>query len=314
MNRIPREKALVYALDAALPPSLRVAAGEAFVVETEDASSGLLTAADRPPTPENTPYTRRTPSRANPVGGPVYVEGVRPGGRVKVEIVEIALAPTGVTYNQPPYSPLGDSRRWPEAGEYFILPVEHRDGQAILSERLRWPLGPMVGTLACAPEWEVQATSASQGAWGGNLDVADFRPGATVFLHAYHEGGLLFVGDVHGCQGDGEYFGTADESRAEVVLRAGPVDGGPLPAPRVETRERIVALAVDKPLEAAAHGAIRHLLDWLVDELGFERREAYLTIGLNPEFRLRVYQMTAMRDLRFVVGASLPKTTLKEGP
>jgi len=306
VKRIRREQALVYGLDGSLPPVLRVAAGEPFVVETEDASSGRLTGGDRPPTPENTPYVRFTPSKANPVGGPVYVEGVRAGGRLKVEILEINLAPWGVAYNQPPCSPLGAAVDWPEARDYFLVKVDHREGEAIVSERLRWPLAPMVGTLACAPEWEVRASGCGQGPWGGNLDVADMRAGATVTLSAYHEGGLLFVGDVHGCQGDGEYFGTADESRAEVVLRAFPAEGGALPAPRVETEERIVALGIDRPLEAAAWTAARHLMDWLVEEFGFDRREAYLTIGLNPDFHFVVHQMTAIGDLRFVVGATLP--------
>ena len=313
MKRIRREEALVYALDGSLPPVLRVAAGEPFAVETEDASSGHLTAGDRSPTPENTPYVRYTPSKANPVGGPVYIEGVQAGARVKVEILEIGLAPWGVAYNQPPYSPLGDCADWPDAREYFLVRVEQRGGEAIVSERLRWPLSPMVGTLACAPEWEVHSSGSGQGSWGGNLDVADYRPGATVTITAYHDGGLLFVGDVHGCQGDGEYFGTADESRAEVVLRAFPADGDPLPAPRVETAERIVALGIDKPLEAAAWSAARHLMDWLVEEFGYSLREAYLTVGLNPDFHFVVHQMCAISDLRFVVGAALPRKYLREG-
>lgn len=312
MKRVGRDQALGYALDGSLPPVLRVAPGEPFAVETEDASSGHLTAGDRPPTPENTPYVRFTPSKANPVVGPVYVEGVRPRQRVRVEILQIDLAPWGVAYNQPPYSPLGNAADWPEAGEYFLVRVEHRGGQAVVSERLRWPLAPMVGTLACAPEWEVRASGSGQGPWGGNLDVADMRPGATVTLTAYHEGGLLFVGDVHGCQGDGEYFGTADESRAEVVLRAFPAEGGPLPAPRVETAERIVALGIGKPLEAAAWAAARHLLDWLVEEAGYSRREAYLTVGLSPDFHFLVHQMTAIGDLQFVVGAALPRSYVEE--
>jgi amidase len=312
MKRIPRERALGYSLDASLPPALRVRAGEPFAVETEDASSGHLTAGDRTPTPENTPYVRFSPSKANPVGGPVFVEGVRAGERVKVEILEIDLAPWGVAYNQPPYSPLGDSAAWPDAREYFLVRVEQRGGEAAISERLRWRLAPMVGTLACAPEWEVHSSGSGQGPWGGNLDVADYGPGATVTLTSYHEGGLLFVGDVHGCQGDGEYFGTADESRAEVVLRAFPAAGRPLPAPRVETEERVVALGIDKPLEAAAWAAARHLMEWLAEDFGYSRREAYLTIGLNPDFHFVVHQMCAIRDLRFVVGASLPRKYLRE--
>ena len=306
MKRLPRERALVYAFDPTLPPALTVAAGETFAIETEDASSGLLTGGDLPPTEDNVPYVRHQPARANPVGGPVHVEGVRAGDRVKIEIVDVELAPSGVAYNRPALSPLEDSRRWPEGGKPFTVRVEHRDGEAVVSRRLRWRLAPMIGTLACAPEWELHATSVGQGAWGGNLDVVDFAPGAAVFVNAHHDGGLVFAGDVHGCQGDGEYLGVADESRSEVVLRASAAPGDPLPAPRVETAELMVALGIDKPLEAAADRAIRHLMTWLVEEHGFTRRDAYLAVGLNPDFRLRVYQMTAIRDLRFVVGASLP--------
>jgi len=307
MQRIPRSKALVYGLDGSLEPVLRVEAGETFAIETEDASSGNLTAGDRPPTPENTPYTSSTPSKSNPVGGPVHVEGVRAGSRVKVEIEAVDLAPWGVAYNQPPFSPLGDLRSFPEAGEYFLVRVEHRPDEAYISERLRWPVRPMIGTLACAPEWEVQASGASQGPWGGNLDVQEYCPGAVVTLMAYHDGGLLFAGDVHGCQGDGEYFGTANESRAEVRLSVRPVEGDPLPAPRVETADLIVAVGIGKPLERAADAAARHLIAWLVEEFGFEPKESYLAVGLNPEFRFRVYQMTAIDELRFVVGATLPR-------
>jgi amidase len=311
MQRIPRSRALVYALDPTLEPVLRVRAGELFAVETEDASSGHLTSGDKPPTPENTPYTAHSPSRSNPVGGPVHVEGVRAGSRVKVEIAGIDLAPWGVAYNQPPFSPLGDVRSFPAGGEYFLVKVEHGPEEAVISERLRWPIWPMVGTLACAPEWEIHGSATSQGPWGGNVDVLDFRPGATVTLMAYHDGALLFAGDVHGCQGDSEYFGTSDESRAEIRLRAWPADGEPIPAPRVETPETIVALGIDRPLERAADAAARHLIAWLGEEFGFSPREALLTVGLNPEFRFRVYQMTAT-ELRYVVGATLPRSFVEQ--
>jgi acetamidase/formamidase len=306
VQRISREQAHEYGLDGSLEPVLRVAAGEPFAVETDDASSGLLTSGELVPTVENLPYTQFTPAKGNPVGGPVHVEGVAARGRVKIEIVSIDLAETGIWYNRPPLSPLRDSREWPEGGEAWSVVVHHGDGEAEV-ERLRWPLSPMVGTLACAPEWEVHSTTGGQGAFGGNLDVVDYGAGAAVYLTSYHDGGLLFVGDVHGCQGDGEWASVADESRAEVVLRAWPEPGEPLPAPRVVTADRIVALGIAKPLERAANRAIMHLMSWLVDELGFTRREAYLSVGLNPDFHIRVYQMTAAYGLDFVAGASLPR-------
>jgi len=308
MQRIRRDQATIYALDGRLEPMLRVEAGEPFVIETDDASTGRLTSGKLLPTPDNTPYTAYAPAKANPVGGPVHVAGVTARSRIRIEIVDIKLEPHGVAYNQPPISPLGTDSSFPEAGEYFLERVEHGEAEAVISDRLRWPIWPMVGTLACAPEWEVHSSGSGQGPWGGNVDVLDFRPGATVILSTYHEGGLLFAGDVHGCQSDTEYFGTADESQATVTLRAWPEAGDLLPAPRAITDESIVALGIARPLEAAAHAAIRHLLDWLVESYGFTRREAYLTAGLNPEFRLRVYQMTSIDELAYVVGATLPRS------
>jgi hypothetical protein len=53
-------------------------------------------------------------------------------------------------------------------------------------------------------------------------------------------------------------------------------------------------------------------MEWLIEDYSHTYREAYLTIGLNPDFRITVHQMTAISDLQFVVGASLPKVYLKE--
>ena len=311
MKRIRRADVRVYRLDAALPPILHVEPGEEFAVETEDASSGLLAEHEMLPTAENLPYLRHDPVQSNPMAGPIFVAGVRAGQRLKVEIVDITVAPAGATRSRPAMSPLGDSRTWPELGEPFMVRVHHRDGQAVISDRMHWDLSPMIGTLACAPEWEAHGSAPGQGPWGGNLDVRDVRRGASVYLNAYHDSGLLFIGDVHGCQGDGEYAGAADETRAEVVVRAAPAAGAPLPYPRVETDDRIIALYVDKPLEAAAHGAVQHLMRWLVEDFGFSRREAYLMVALNPAFHIHVYQMTAIHGLSYTVGASLPQKEVR---
>jgi acetamidase/formamidase len=289
-----------------------VRAGEPFTIETEDASRGLLAAADRPPTPETTPYVKATPGKGNPVGGPVFVDGVKAGQCVRIDILDITIAPTGACWSRPSGSPFGDSRAWNELAEPFTVAVTHADDGAKISDRLRWRLAPMVGTIACAPEWEVRSTSLGQGPWGGNLDITDLQVGSSIFLNSYHDGGLVYLGDVHGCQGAGEYIGGADETRAEVTVRVAPADFPPLPSPRLITPETVTAVHIARPLEAAAHGAARHLMSWLCDEYGFSQRDAYLIVGLHPDFRFSIYQMTAIEELRFVVGASLPREYLDD--
>jgi acetamidase/formamidase len=169
----------------------------------------------------------------------------------------------------------------------------------------------MIGTIACAPEWEVRSTWGAQGDWGGNLDIADIAPGATVHLRAPRDGGRLFVGDVHGCQGDGEYSGVADESRAVVALRVLESRAtAPLPVPRIVTGERWIAIGLGRPLETAVERAIRALMEWLVAAGGLSDLEAYRTISLHPDFTIRIYQMTAIASLAFVAGASLPRAAI----
>src|SRR6266571_1511883 len=45
------------------------------------------------------------------------------------------------------------------------------------------------------------------GPHGGNLDVPEFGPGTTVYLPINVDGALMFLGDCHAVQGDGELCG-----------------------------------------------------------------------------------------------------------
>src|SRR6476619_5435781 len=79
MQRITREHARKYAFDWRDEPLLRVRPGEPFEVETYDASTGYFkTAADKA-VPAKRPGFDRVPPLANPIGGPVYVEGADRG-------------------------------------------------------------------------------------------------------------------------------------------------------------------------------------------------------------------------------------------
>ena len=61
----------------------------------------------------------------------------------------------------------------------------------------------MIGVLGTAPELEV-FSNAWPGPHGGNMDVQEVCPGATVYLPVNVPGALLHIGDVHAIQGDGE--------------------------------------------------------------------------------------------------------------
>ena len=91
MKRILRAQAKVYAFDRSLPPKLRVDPGEKFILETEDAASGYLRKEGQ--SPLNRPFIDETwPPSANPVAGPIYIEGVHRGDLLAVRIEDILVA------------------------------------------------------------------------------------------------------------------------------------------------------------------------------------------------------------------------------
>lgn len=317
MKRILREQAKAYAFDRSLPPKLRVNPGEKFILETEDAASGYLR--EEGQSPLNRPFIDETwPPSANPVAGPIYVEGVHRGDLLVVRIEDILVAGDQSYTFTARRGPIQDSIQWSQAAEPYTHVLRHepgpsgtmRDGRVWFNDRVSWPVAPFIGTIAVAPEREVLTSIFGQGIGGGNIDCRDIRPGNILYLNAQNDGGLLFVGDVHASQGDTEFSGVAAESRAEVTLSVEIIPGKKIPYPRIETPTSLIALYNSRPLEHAVTRAIFLLMEWLVEEYGFSQRDAYLQVSVNPGVKVHVYQMIPEMALLYTAGVEFPKECL----
>ncbi len=318
MQRLPLDQAIGYLLSKDLPPALGVQPGESFIVETEDNVEGGLRSEDRLPTVENVPGLAYTPARANPVAGPIYVEGAKKGVTLAVHIDRVVPDMQGVTFFGIGIGPLDFSPKWPELGKPFTKIIRHangpsgttRDGRALFSDKVSWDLEPFIGTIATAPEWEAESSVLGQGLFGGNMDVRDIKEGNTLFLNCFAEGGLLFVGDVHASQSDTEWYAAANECRAELELRCEVIENKQIPNPRIETPDSIIQLCSDKPLEAAVNRAMTDLVDWIVTDYGLDVKDAYMFMSICPDVRIRIYQMCPIGRLRFTVGAEIARRHL----
>jgi amidase len=316
MKRIERDLARKYAFDWRDEPLLRVAPGEAFEMQTWDASTGYFKTPADLAIPGKRPGFDRTPPQANPIAGPVYVEGAKRGDTLVVEIESIQVADYSWIAVGPNRGPLGNSSRWPQlSGEYTTKVFRHtpgpsgttRDGTLHFSDRLSWPITPFIGTLGVAPDREVCTSIDGQGEWGGNLDIRDVAPGNKIYLPVHHEGALFYLGDVHASQGDTEFTGTAAETCADVRVKLSVISGKKVPWMRIEKPDTLVGLAFDRPLEAAVEAATVRLMDWLVAEHGMTAVDAYCLVSTCPDFRINVYQMCKIAKLSFVAGAEIPK-------
>ncbi len=319
MQRIVREQSRKYAFDWEDEPLLRVQCGESFEIETYDASTGYFQSERDKAIPALRPGFNRSPPLANPIGGPVWLEGAEPGDTLQITIEDILVGDFSWIAIGPRRGPLGESTRWPELSADYTTKIfrhsagpssTYRDGTLHFNERISWPITPFIGTIGVAPEREVTTSIDGQGEWGGNLDIRDVSVDNRIHLPIFHRGALFYLGDVHASQGDTEFTGTAAETTATVRVRLDLIKGKRVPWMRIEKPQSIVAIHANRPLEAAVETATFNLMDWLISDFTFTPTDAYCFVSTCPDFRINVYQMCKLGKLSFVAGAEIPKKYL----
>lgn len=314
MQRLQRETGFEYDFSAR-EPRLVVAPGEQFVVETEDAMSGLIEREDQPPDAAALGEVLSL-DRFNPCAGPIAVRGAAAGDVLAITIHEIVPAPSGVACVFEGLGPLADSAAHPDCrGPFTKVVTQDATGRGVYGDRLTFELAPHIGTIGLAVSDPVAAgadTNYGQGAFGGNIDCRDIAPGNTLLLPVAVEGGCLYLGDVHSAMADGELFGTGVETRADVTMSCEILSGPTIPAPRVQTPTHIVQLNSARPLEEAIDQAFRWMLEWLVTDYELSARDAYVLLGIHPEVRVCVYQVVRIGRLMATVGVAFPRSLLEQ--
>ena len=256
---------------------------------------------------------------ANPIAGPVFIEGAERGDVLVACIEEVEVANYSWVAVGPKRGPLGESTRWPELStEYTTKIFPHTpgpsgtmlDGNLQFSDSISWPITPFIGTLGTAPDREVRTSIDGQGAWGGNLDMRDAAAGNRVLMPVFHDGALFYLGDLHASQGDTEYIGTAAETCGTVRLHFEIIKQKKLPFLRIEKPDTLIAVQSARPLEVAVDTATQHLMAWLVEEYEFTPTDAYCLVSTCPDFRINVYQMCDIAQLNYVAGAEIPRKYL----
>jgi acetamidase/formamidase len=269
-----------YTLGPEHPPAVRVPPGARLRIETELNIGDKLHSVDEPfdAAMVNLPFV-------NPVTGPVDVEGATDEHALVCEIQRMELVPPGFTALVPGFGPFVDWVRHRDFGVHARV-VDVRDGEVHWDERTRIPVAPMVGTIGTSPLLDSISTI-DNGPHGGNMDVQEIGPGTRLYLPVKVEGALLYLGDCHAVQGDGELCGIgAIEIRTHTTVR---LDLVPRPEgmswPRLETENHIGAAASARPLEDAFRLAVEELVGWMVSEHGFSAADAVLLLGQVAEAR-----------------------------
>jgi len=254
--------------DASVPPVLRIrpGTGETIAFETDDAvyaelhDHGDLGALTAP---------------INPVTGPVYVEGAKPGDALAVHVHEIRLGDHGWSQSLPGAGAL--QNRMPDHVVSRRIPI---DAQGVhLTERHLVPARPMIGCIGTAPASGQNSTVMPTTALGGNMDLTDVAPGATVYLPVEVEGALLSIGDIHAVMARGESSFVAIEAAGVAVVSVDLLSDAGLRAPRVETDEEWIFVGLGDPVQESIRRGYEDVFDDLVDGRGWDRMDAYAVMS-----------------------------------
>ncbi len=276
---------VAYAWDRDEPPMLTVAPGAVVELRLRDASDGQL---DDAAVTED--VTDLDPDRANPLTGPVAVEGARPGDTLLVHVEAVHTEDWGWTAVIPGFGLLPDDFPDPHLALSRITGDTVRFG----STGIELPHRPFIGTIGVAPAAPGPHATIPPLPTGGNLDCRDVRPGATLRLPVAVDGALLSAGDAHAVQGDGEVCGTAVETSATVRLRlelergtAPPLPHLTIPAEAHPAGTRHATLGVADDLMVATRDATRAMVDWLVAEHDLAAVDAYMLCSVIGDLRIR---------------------------
>jgi amidase len=256
------------------------------------------------------------------VAGPIFIEGLKAGDLLILEIEDIVPSERGWTGFVPTFGNLAKNADFPELQQPYSRITRHEPGPSgttsdgtgsfNVNREVTYPLRPFLGTIVTAPERGVENTLVSQGPWGGNIDCRDVRKGNRIMLNTSHDGGLLFFGDAHAAQGDSEYTGLADESAADTLARCHVVEQKQVPGVlRIETPESLIQVESARnagSMELALNGAFIGMMRWLTEEHGMDVKEAYLHFTANPEVRIHTYQFVT--PAFYVTGVEFPKKYL----
>jgi len=117
------------------------------------------------------------------------------------------------------------------------------------------------------------------------MDFNEIVEGATVYLPIANAGALLYLGDGHAAQGDGELNGNALETSMDVEFTVDVIPGKRLSGPRVESSTTLMSMGLGS-LDDAFKQATSSMVTWLADDYKLTPSEAAQVLGTAAQYKI----------------------------
>jgi acetamidase/formamidase len=243
--------------------------------------------------------------------GPVAVNGAEPGDVLEIRYQKIQPVTWGAVFNNPGALGTGLLPADYPQGQIKYLDLDLKKMNAAFAPNINVPLKPFPGTLGVAPPDGYfpplspgVTSSVPPGPHAGNVDLSELCEGAMLYIPVWKPGALLYTGDAHAVQGDGEISLTAletrfQELRIQVLLHKQKNFAWPI----AETSTHWIILGMDKDLNVAMQAAARNAIKFLASRAGMTELDAYALCSIAVSFRV-----TQVVDIVRGVHAMIPKS------
>ena len=311
-------------LDPKEPPKLTIDSGDTVSIETMMHSHDKVQ-------PGITMEQVIELRKANPGGGPhsmtgpIYVNGAEPGDVLEIRILKIVPKAFGVNFNLPgkEFPTIGALASEMPDGFIRFYKLDLAKKQTEFKPGIMIDLQPFPGTLAVGIDPndpsprkggvkdDPMAPVSTLRPWknGSNMDINELQAGSTIFIPVFIKGGLIWTGDSHCRQGNGEVSLTALEcSYKEIVLQPIVRKDLKLEWPRIETKTHWITVGLDEDLNKAMVNATREAVDFLANQkmVPMNRYEAYALVSMVGDCRV-----SQVVDVRKGVHCMIPKSIFR---
>ena len=265
--------------------------------------------------------------RANPGGGPhsmtgpIYVNGAEPGDTLEIRILKIVPKPFAINFNLPgkDFPTIGALATEMPEGFVKFFQIDPNKKTVEFKPGIEIDLAPFPGTFAVGIDPsdpsprkggvkdDPMAPVSTLRPWknGSNMDVNELQEGSTLYIPVFLKGGLIWTGDSHCRQGNGEVNLTALEC-AYKEIRIQPIVRKDLKIewPRAETKTHWIFMGFDEDLNTSMVNATREAVNGLATQkmVPLDRYEAYSIVSMVGDCRV-----SQVVDVRKGVHCMIPK-------
>jgi len=243
--------------------------------------------------------------------GPIAVNKAEPGDVLEIRYKKFEPFTWGAVFNNPGSLGTGLLPQDFPQGQVKYLDLDLKAMKGKFAPNISVPLKPFQGTLGVAPPDGYYpplspgvTSSVPPGPHAGNLDLSELSEGSTLFIPVWKPGALIFTGDSHAVQGDGEINLSAletrmKEMRIQVILHKQKNFAWPI----AETPTHWIILGLDKDLNVAMTMAARNAIKFLAARAKLTELDAYALLSIAASFRV-----TQVVDIVRGIHAMIPKS------